>query len=77
MRSGFGSGFGSSSFFSGLGAGRFMHCGSLGFGIVTNGCFLRIINVVVATYSGAAAKIKMPKTKPANPCSCAFKRRCH
>ncbi len=77
MRSGFGSGFGSSSFFSSSGAGRLMHCGSLGFGIVTNGCFLRIINVVVAIYSGPAAKIKMPNTNPANPCSCAFSNLCH
>ena len=39
----------------------------LGTGIVISGCLVRTISVVVATYSGNAARINMPKTKPGNP----------
>ena len=39
--------------------------------IENSGLPVRAIIVVVATYSGSAAKIKMPKVKPANPRRCA------
>ena len=51
--------------------------GTFGTGIVTNGFFVRIINVVVAIYRGRADSISMPKTKPANPCNCACASLCH
>ena len=38
-----------------------------GIGIVIRGFFVRTISVVVATYKGNAARIKMPNTKPGNP----------
>lgn len=45
--------------------------GIFGVGIVINGFLSRIINVVVAIYSGNAANINIPNTKPANPCNSA------
>ena len=42
-----------------------------GIGGVINGFFVLIIIAVVAMYNGNAASIKMPNTKPANPCSSA------
>lgn len=38
-----------------------------GIGIVIKGFFVRTISVVVATYNGNAANIKMPNTNPGNP----------
>lgn len=38
-----------------------------GIGIVIRGFFVRTISVVVATYNGNAARIKMPNTKPGKP----------
>ena len=38
-----------------------------GTGTVINGFFVRTINVVVATYSGRAANIRIPNTNPGNP----------
>lgn len=43
----------------------------MGAGISKSGFFVRIINVVVAIYSGIADSINIPKTKPANPCNSA------
>lgn len=37
--------------------------------MLNNGCFVRMINVVVDTYNGIAANINMPNTKPGNPCN--------
>ena len=51
--------------------------GILGTGIVTNGFFVRMINVVVAIYRGKADSISMPKTNPAKPCNCACASLCH
>ncbi len=51
--------------------------GMLGVGIVINGFLSRIINVVVAMYSGNAASINIPNTNPANPCNSARIKRCH
>ena len=48
-----------------------------GTGMVNSGFLLRITNVVVATYRGRAANIKMPKTKPGKPRNWAWNRRCH
>ena len=51
--------------------------GIFGVGIVINGFLSRIINVVVAMYSGNAASINIPNTNPANPCNSARIKRCH
>lgn len=51
--------------------------GIFGAGIVINGFLSRIINVVVAMYSGNAASINIPNTNPANPCNSARIKRCH
>ena len=48
-----------------------------GIGIVIRGFLVRTISVVVATYNGNAARIKMPNTNPGNPRNCARIRRCH
>lgn len=48
-----------------------------GIGIVIRGFLVRTISVVVATYNGNAARIKMPNTKPGNPRNWARIRRCH
>ena len=61
---------------SGAGAG-FFACMIFGTGIVISGFFVRIINVVVATYNGTIAKIKMPKTNPGKPRSWACINLCH
>lgn len=57
----------------------FFSVGILIFGMarVISGFFWRIISVVVATYRGGADNIKMPKTKPANPCNWACISLCH
>lgn len=45
--------------------------------MVTIGCWVRIISTVVAIYIGIAAKINMPNTNPANPCTWARANICH
>lgn len=53
---------------------RFRNAGN---GIVNSGAPVRTIIAVVDAYSGNSVKIIMPKTKPANPHSCAFAKRAH
>lgn len=48
-----------------------------GNGMVISGFFVRMISVVVATYKGSIAKIKIPNTKPGKPRSCACINLCH
>ena len=48
-----------------------------GNGIVISGFFVRIINILVDTYSGIAANIMAPKTKPTKPYNCECASRCH
>lgn len=74
------SGIGSCSFFSCLVSGSLVAsgffcqiCGIFIFGIwiVINGFFVRNIKILVATYNGTHARIKIPNTNPGNPRSCA------
>ena len=79
MPSGNVSGVGSSFFCSGADSGSLGGGGggakalfiNPGTGISNSGFFVRAIIVVVATYNGTAAKIKMPNTNPPKPCRCA------
>jgi len=48
----------------------FTHSGNVNLKL-NSGDFVRAITIVVATYNGTMAKIKMPNTNPANPCRCA------
>lgn len=72
-------GVGSVSFATGVLDVSFVSKGNFmfGFGIVISGFLLRMINVVVAIYSGSADSISRPNAKPAIPCNCACASLCH
>ena len=67
----------SAAFCSSLAFAWLKMTGTFGFGIVTNGFFVRSIIVVVAIYSGMADKSIIPKTNPPKPRSSARASLCH